>query len=247
MRAERILILGGTGEARALASKLVAAGFPVVTSLAGVTEHPLLPEGDVRRGGFGGVDGLVQYLGEQRIALVADATHPFAAQMSVQAHQACAIAGVPLFRLERPAWTPQDGDRWIAVSSIAEAAAAVPDGARVLLTIGRKEIAPFLAREEIGGIARMIEPPQLEVPARWAVLLERPPFTVESETALMQRHRITHLVTKNAGGPETKAKLSAARQLHLPVLIISRPVKPDVPRFATASDLVRAFTRLLSP
>ena len=247
MRAERVLILGGTGEARALASELAAAGFPVVTSLAGVTEHPLLPEGDVRRGGFGGVDGLVRYLREERIALVADATHPFAAQMSAQAHQACAIAGVPLLRLERAPWTMQAGDRWTALSSIAEAAAAVPDGARVLLTIGRKEIAPFLARGGIGGVARMIEPPQEDFPVGWTLLLERPPFTPESETALMQRHRITHLVTKNAGGPETEAKLFAARQLHLPVLIISRPVKPDVPRFATAGDLVRASTRLLSP
>lgn len=247
MRGERVLILGGTRDARQIAAALIADGFPVITSLAGVTENPVLPPGDVRRGGFGGVAGLAAYLGTERIALVVDATHPFAAQMSAQAHEACALKQVPLFRFERPAWMPAEGDRWAEVKNVAEAVRILPEGARALVTIGRKEIAPFFARAGISGIARMIEPPPGDAPARWAILLERPPFMPESEMALMTRHAITHLVTKNAGGGATEAKLVAARQLHIPVVMIARPVKPQAAGFAGEAALVAAIRRVLSP
>jgi precorrin-6A/cobalt-precorrin-6A reductase len=247
MPGERILILGGTQDARALASLLVAEGFSTVTSLAGVTEEPLLPEGDVRRGGFGGAEGLADYLRREDVAAVADATHPFAARISAHADQACRAAGLPLLRLERPAWQPTAADRWITAGSVAEAALLLPEGARVLLTIGRKEIQPFLAREDVSGIARMIEPPAAELPPRWRLLLARPPFTAASELRLMREHAITCLVTKNAGGSATEAKLQAARELGIPVIMVQRPAKPAVQTFLTAGELAAAASRLLSP
>jgi precorrin-6A/cobalt-precorrin-6A reductase len=247
MRGDRILILGGTGDARALASVLAAEGFSVITSLAGVTENPLLPEGEVRRGGFGGVSGLMDYLRGEDIAAVADATHPFAQRMSEHAEAACRETGLPLLRLERPAWKAEAGDRWTTVSSVAEAAASLPGRSRALVTIGRKEIAPFLAREDISGVARMIEPPGLPLPARWTLLLQRPPFTVEAERRLMGEHAITRLVTKNAGGTATEAKLVAARVLGIPVTMVQRPLKPAVQTFDTAEELAAAVRGLLSP
>lgn len=247
MPGERILILGGTRDARQIAAALLGDGYSVITSLAGVTENPVLPPGEVRRGGFGGVAGLAAYIGAEKISLVVDATHPFAAQMSAQAHEACLLTHVPLFRFERPAWVPGEGDRWSAVKSVDAAVNLLPSGARALVTIGRKEIGPFFARRDISGIARMIEPPPGEVPVGWEVLLERPPFTAESEAALMIRHGVTHLVTKNAGGDATEAKLVAARQLHIPVVMIARPVKPEATSFATEQALTEAVRRVLSP
>lgn len=247
MQARRILILGGTGEARALAALLAGEGHSVITSLAGVTENPLLPAGEVRRGGFGGVEGLVNFLRMEGIGVVVDATHPFAAQISANAHAACADAGLPLLRLERPAWQAGAGDHWTPVTSAAEAAATLPDGARVLLTIGRKDLAPFLARGGIGGVARMIEPPNCLLPAGWTLLLQRPPFAVAAEMQLMREHGVTWLVTKNAGGAETEAKLIAAQKLGLPVLMVQRPPKRGVQTFASVEEIAAPLRRLLSP
>jgi len=247
MRRERILILGGTGEARELAAVLIADGFSVITSLAGVTEHPVLPPGELRRGGFGGAEGLANYLRSEAVAAVADATHPFAARMSSNADAACRKTGLPLLRLERPAWQAEAGDRWTAADCVAEAAASLPLGSRALLTIGRKEIASFLAREDISGVVRMIEPPASPLPPRWTLLLERPPFSVAEERRLMQEHAITRLVTKNAGGTATHAKLMAARELGIAVTMVQRPRKPAVQTFDTARELSAAAKRLLSP
>jgi precorrin-6A/cobalt-precorrin-6A reductase len=247
MRAKRVLILGGTRDARALASALIAAGLSPVTSLAGVTEHPALPPGEVRRGGFGGADGLKAYLKQGSIAAVVDATHPFAARIAAQAYLVCQALAVPLLRLERPPWQPGEGDRWMAASSVAEAVTMLPDGARALVTIGRKEIGAFLARTDIAGVARMIEPPAAPIPPQWTLVLERPPFTVESERQLITGHTITHLVSKNAGGDDTAAKIEAARMLGLPVIMIARPVKPEVPTHHRESSLVQALRQMLLP
>ena len=247
MRRDRVLILGGTRDAREIANALVADGRNVVTSLAGVTEQPALPEGDVRVGGFGGANGLKSYLESERIAVVIDATHPFAARMSAQAFEACRDTAVLLLRFERTPWAAGEGDDWTSVASAVDAAAALPSGARVLLTTGRKDLDPFFARSDISGIARMIEAPPSDPPGNWRVLRERPPFTVEGEMALMDDNRVTHLVTKNAGGSATEAKLEAARRRGIPVLMIARPGKPEVPSFAAISNLMVVLEGVLSP
>lgn len=247
MRAERILILGGTGEARGLAQELIDEGFPVVTSLAGVTASPHLPIGDVRRGGFGGKTGLVKYISDENIRAIADATHPYAAQISRHAHAAAQATGIPYLRLERPPWLAEATDRWIDVASVADAMAALPSGARPFVTIGRKEIAPFFARADLEGVVRMIEAPGVAVPPGWALIQARPPFSLESEIRLIEQHRITHLVAKNSGGEATWAKLIAAREKHIPVVMVARPDKPVASSFATAETLALALRRMLSP
>jgi precorrin-6A/cobalt-precorrin-6A reductase len=247
MPLKRILILGGTRDARELAAGLLAEGFSVITSLAGVTGNPVLPEGEVRIGGFGGTEGLVRYLRDAGISTIMDATHPFAAQMSAHAADAAREADVPLLRLERPAWVEQPGDRWTSANSAAEATAVLPSGARALVTIGRKEIGAFFTRNDIAGVARMIEPPPSYVPASWRVMLERPPFTLEHERELIIHHHITHLVTKNAGGEDTAAKLQAARVLGIPVIMIERPHKPEAVSFPTAREMITAHRAMLLP
>lgn len=247
MPVDRILILGGTRDAREAAAALMARGHAVVTSLAGVTEQPLLPVGELRVGGFGGVDGMSKYLVADAISVVVDATHPFAARISQHAHDACLRTGVPLLRLERPAWQPTPEDDWTIVSSSEEAAMALPSGARVLLTTGRKDLAHFFNRADISGIARMIEAPPLDPPRNWRVLRDRPPFSVAGEATLMAGNGITHLVSKNAGGSATEAKLKAARNVGIRVILIARPAKPQVPGVASISDLVAAVEGVLSP
>ena len=247
MPVDRILILGGTRDAREAAAALTARGFAVVTSLAGVTEQPLLPAGELRVGGFGGVDGMSKYLVADAISVVVDATHPFAIRISQNAHDACLRTGVPLLRLERPAWQLAPEDAWTIVSSPEEAAMALPSGARVLLTTGRKDLAHFFNRADISGIARMIEAPPLDPPPSWRVLRERPPFSVAGEASLLAANGITHLVSKNAGGSATEAKLTAARDAGIPVILIARPPKPQVPAVAEVSDLVAAVEGVLSP
>lgn len=234
----RVLLLGGTAEARTVASLLVGQGIDVVTSLAGVTSSPVPPEGTVRTGGFGGVDGLVAYLAREHISLLADATHPYAAVMSAHAAEAAARAGISCVRLERPAWQPLAGERWCDVDSVSDAARQVPSGRRVLLSIGAKEAGLFLVRDDIGGVARMIEPPVEPATANWQILLERPPFTLERELDLMRRAGVDTLVTKNSGGGQVAAKLSAARQLGLDIWMVRRPPKPAVPAAPNATGLV---------
>ena len=241
MRNRRILILGGTSDARVLAAELIAAGYETVTSLAGVTEAPVMPAGELRRGGLGGEEGLYAYLEDGKFNALADATHSFAAQISRHGFNAAKRAGIPYLRLERESWVPVAGDRWLGVPDIAGAVAALPSQSRALLTIGRKQIAPFLERGDIAWVARMIEKPLLELPPNWHLILARPPFGIEDERNLMANHRITHLVTKNAGGAQTEAKLMAARELGLPVIMIARPAKPLAQTFATAAALVIAL------
>ena len=238
---KRILVLGGTSDARTLAAELIAAGYETVTSLAGVTEAPVMPKGEVRVGGFGGEEGLYAYLRDGNFAALADATHPFAAQISQHGFNAAKRAGLPYLRLEREQWQPAAGDHWIGVLNIPGAVAALPPDSRVMLTIGRKEIAPFLERGDISGVARMIEISPIPMPANWQVILARPPFSFKAESDLLTKHSITHLVTKNAGGAQTEAKLAAARALGLPVILIARPVKPKGQTFASAPALVTAL------
>jgi precorrin-6A/cobalt-precorrin-6A reductase len=222
----RILILGGTAEARDLAGLLCDAGYAPVTSLAGITRAPVAIRGETRQGGFGGPDGLARYLEEGGFRALIDATHPFAGVISHHATEAAQRCRLPLIRLERPAWVPEPGARWTEVPDNDAALQALPEGARVLLTIGRKEVMPFLARPDISGVARMIEPLGNTPGTGWQVLLARPPFDLDAELQLLGDHGVTHLVTKNSGGEETRAKLTAARIKGVQVVMIRRPPKP---------------------
>ena len=236
-----VLVLGGTSEARTLAAQLNdLPGLRVVSSLAGRVSNPVLPAGEVRVGGFGGVPGLAAYAGAQGIGAVVDATHPFAETISAHAVEACAQAGLPLLRLARPAWTPRDGDDWHDAGSLGEAAAMLPGlGTRVFLTTGRQGLASFAALDRLWFLIRCVDPPGGPLPANREVLLARGPYERESEHALMRRHGIDVLVTKNSGGPLTEGKLDAARDLGIPVIMISRPAATAAGSVTSVSDTVR--------
>ncbi|MFD7160747.1 cobalt-precorrin-6A reductase [Kribbella sp. NPDC059898] len=219
----RILLLGGTGEARELARLLVADGIEVISSLAGRTTSARLPEGEVRVGGFGGVDGLIAWLETNPVDVVVDATHPFATQMTANAAAATTQLGIPLLVLDRPSWT--SGDNWHWVDTAAAAAELLPRiGSRVFVTIGRQGLDAF-ASTGLWTLARCVDPPEPR-PAWCELLLARGPFSVTDELQLLMQHRIDVLVTKNSGGPATAAKLEAAQQLRLPVVVIRRPPLP---------------------
>ncbi|NEA28924.1 cobalt-precorrin-6A reductase [Actinomadura bangladeshensis] len=225
----RVLILGGTAEARALAARLAdrRAGVHVVSSLAGRVGDPRLPAGEVHIGGFGGADGLAAWLRGNRIDRLVDATHPFAERMSASAAHASRATGVPLLALRRPGWEVEDGDDWQRVRSLPEAAGALPDGARVFLTTGRRSIPVFAARTDAWFLARSVDPPEPPVPPNVEVLLARGPYTVDGERALIRDHRLDVLVTKDSGGSMTRAKLTAARDAGLLVVMVDRPPHPD--------------------
>lgn len=219
----KILILGGTSDARQLANRLVGRGHEVMTSLAGRTRDPMLPEGGLRIGGFGGVPGLTAYLHDAAIEHMIDATHPYAGQISRNAVAAAEAAGVPLLRVMRPAWQPTEGQDWVDVATVAEAARSLAPQAKVLLTTGHGGLADFIERRDCLFVVRLIEPPELALPPHAQMLLARPPYSLEEEIALMAGHRITHLVSKNSGGGQTIAKLEAAHRLGIQVIMIARP------------------------
>jgi precorrin-6A/cobalt-precorrin-6A reductase len=236
-----ILILSGTTEARRLAAEL-ATDTRVISSLAGRTDNPLPIAGEVRIGGFGGVDGLAAWLRAEHIEAVVDATHPFAATITAAAVRATEITGVPLLVLRRAPWQPRLGDDWRPVHSVDAAAELVPSlGERVFLTIGRQQLAPFAGLVP-WFLIRSVEPPQPPLPARHEVVLDRGPFTVDGELTLLREHRIDVLVTKNSGGDQ--AKLTAARELGLPVVIVERPPPPEAPTVASVPEAA-AWVRAL--
>jgi precorrin-6A/cobalt-precorrin-6A reductase len=226
--AHHILILGGTAEARALAAQLAAdPALRVTSSLAGRVAQPRLPAGEVRVGGFGGPEGLAHWLREHKADAVIDATHPFAGTISFNAAVAAAGVHVPLLALRRPGWVAGPGDTWHCVGSLPEAAALLPGlGERVFLTTGRTGLAAFAGLDGLWFLARSVDPPEPPLPPRTQVLLDRGPFRVEAETELLRRHRIDVLVTKDSGGPATAAKLTAARELRVPVVVVRRPPVP---------------------
>jgi precorrin-6A/cobalt-precorrin-6A reductase len=240
--ATTVLVLGGTSEARALAAELASRpGLRVISSLAGRVSNPALPAGEVRVGGFGGVAGLAAYARAENVGAVVDATHPFAETISAHAVEACAEAGLPLLRLARPAWTPRDGDDWHDAGSLGEAAAVLPGlGSRVFLTTGRQGLGAFAALDRLWFLIRCVDPPDGGLlPVNREVLLARGPYQREPERALMRRHRIDVLVTKNSGGPLTEGKLDAARDLGIPVVMISRPPAAPAESVTAVSDAAR--------
>jgi precorrin-6A/cobalt-precorrin-6A reductase len=233
-----VVVLGGTGEARALAAVLAERpGLRVVSTLAGRVTDPRLPAGEVRVGGFGGSEGLAGWLRQEHADAVVDATHPFAERISASAALAARLAGIPLLMLRRPGWTAGPGDRWRWVGSLAEAAGLLPaTGRRAFLTTGRQGLAAFA--EVRGGwfLVRCVDPPDPPLPAPMALVLARGPYTVDGELALLREHRIDVLVTKDSGGAATVAKLVAARTLGLEVIVVRRPPTPDVPAVATVGE-----------
>ncbi|WP_425472822.1 cobalt-precorrin-6A reductase [Tepidimonas thermarum] len=236
----RVLLLGGTTEASQLAQALAAAHVDAVFSYAGRTDTPVAQPLPTRIGGFGGVKGLSHYLRAERITHVIDATHPFATQMSLHAIQACAQLDLPLLALERPAWQAQPGDRWQHVPDLAAAVAALPaEPARVFLAIGRQNVQPFLDAGRHWFLLRLVDP-GFELPTtQGTVVLDRGPFTLANDLALMREHRITHVVAKNAGGVGARAKLDAARALGCPVILIDRPAIPHRPTVATVAQALQ--------
>jgi precorrin-6A/cobalt-precorrin-6A reductase len=235
-----VLVLGGTSEARALAGELaLRPELRVISSLAGRVSNPALPLGEVRMGGFGGADGLAAYAVAEGLEAVVDATHPFAETISAHAVDACARAGLPLLRLARPAWSSREGDDWHDAGSLGEAAAMLPEfGTRVFLTTGRQGLAVF-AEVDLWFLIRCVDPPDPPLPARSDVLLARGPYERDAERALMRGHGIDVLVTKNSGGPLTEGKLDAARDLGIPVVMVSRPAAAAAESVTTVSDAVR--------
>lgn len=233
-----ILVLGGTAEARTVAADLHERGVAVTSSLAGRVSRPRLPPGEVRIGGFGGPEALALWLREQGVSAVVDATHPFAERISASAASACATAGVPLLRLERPGWLERTGDRWTWVDDLDAAAAAIGalGAKRVLLTTGRQGLGAFAQVLDAWFLIRCVEPPDPPLPPEHEVLLNRGPYTLAGEGELIERHRIDLVVTKDSGGEHTAAKLDAARDRRLPVIVVRRPARaadietvPDVP------------------
>ncbi len=234
-----VLILGGTTEAYDLAAALVAHGVSrVVTSFAGRTKSPRLPAGEWRSGGFGGAEGLGEYLRAERFDAVIDATHPFAAAMAFNAAEACARENTALLRLEREAWRPGPGDRWIEIDTLDDAAAILRrEAKRVLMAVGRQELAPFVSLDDIWFLIRSVEAPE-PMPAfkQYELLLSRGPFDVAGERALLRDKRIDMIVCKNSGGTATQAKLIAARELGIPVAMKRRPPRPDLPVAYTIAE-----------
>jgi precorrin-6A/cobalt-precorrin-6A reductase len=224
----RVLILGGTGEAAALARAVAASGWAApVLSLAGLTEAAPVEGVVMRSGGFGGPEGLATYLRATSVAAVFDATHPFAARITEHAARACAAAGVPRFRLQRASWNPQPGDQWHAVDTLAEGLAWLrPRARRVFATLGRRALPELAAAEAFTFVVRGIVRPE-HVPANVIWISARPPFPVAAEVALFRQHEVQALFVQASGGEVTYAKIEAARALRLPVVMLTRPQPPE--------------------
>jgi len=239
-----VLVLGGTAEARRLAAELDGAGIAVVSSLAGRVKRPRLPVGEVRIGGFGGPEGLERWLRKQETPAVVDATHPFAEGIARTAAEGCALAATPLLRLQRPGWSSGPGDDWHWVDDLDAAAAAVAElGSRVFLTSGRQGLAAFAGNERAWFLIRCVDPPEVPLPHKHEILLDRGPYELEGELALIDSHEIDLLVTKDSGGELTAAKLAAARERGLPVVVVRRPPRPGVPTVATVAEAVAWVSR----
>jgi len=246
----RILILGGTAEARRLAEGLAAhAGLAVTLSLAGRTASPAAQAVPVRIGGFGGAEGLADYLAGERIEALIDATHPYAAAISANAAGAAGVAKIPLLALRRPPWVPVTGDRWIEVADAQGAVQMLASAPRrVFLALGRKELGPFAGAPQHYYLVRSVDPvdPPLAVPQA-AYITGRGPFSEADDRALIEQHRIDVIVAKNSGGTATYGKIAAARALGLSVIVLRRPVLPEVPAVATVREAIAWLDHALTP
>lgn len=229
-----LLILGGTTEARLLCEEVYALGIPATVSLAGVTTRPNVLRLPIRSGGFGGPEGLCDWLRAHHIKAVIDATHPFARQMPWNARQACEGVGIPRLRLMRPGFARSE--RWHTASDLSEALKPIPAGKRVLLTTGQNDLGGIGERADLPILLRTIEPVG-ELPDHVTAILIRPPLNWEAECAMLQDHRIDVLVAKDSGGV-TAPKLEAANALGVRVTLIERPPQPPGPCVTSVADAV---------
>jgi precorrin-6A/cobalt-precorrin-6A reductase len=238
---KRVLILGGTREAVAIATKIEEIpGVDAITSLAGRTQQPITLTTNYRTGGFGGATGLADYLRQERIDVLIDATHPFAAQIPFNAAQATSECNIPRLMLIRPAWEAMPGDNWIEVESNQGAAKVLPGLAeRIFLTIGRQELPNYAHLKNIWFLMRMIDPPEANLPVPpGKLLLQREPFSLEEERSLLQEYNIGAIVSKNSGGDATYPKIIAARELGLPVVMVQRPSIPKGDKVADVESVL---------
>jgi precorrin-6A/cobalt-precorrin-6A reductase len=239
-----LLLLAGTGDANRIAWGLADTNVKVIASLAGATRTPDPLPVPTRIGGFGGEDGFRSYLRDAVITAVLDATHPFAAQISDRTARICGELGLPYAQVSRPVWTPEDGDNWTAIAAPADAVNHIANGSTVFLATGRQTLAEYanLAGRRI--LVRVIDPPKAPLPFEGGeFIIGRPPFTQASEVALFRALGVTHLVSKNAGGQGGRAKLDAARELGLPVLLLDRP--KTAPQRPSSQQLVSVQDALL--
>ncbi len=239
---KRLLILGGTGDAAKLAAQaVILPQLEVISTLAGRTTFPAPVASAVRIGGFGGKTGLVVYLREMKIDLLIDATHPFAAQISENAARAANEVGIPWLMLIRPAWEKSPEDDWIEVDSIEGAVTAIPATAeRIFLTIGRQQLAPFARLQDRWFLMRSIDPPASDIilpPGK--LLLDRGPFSLTQERQLLQDYRIQAIVSKNSGGDATYAKVIAARELNIPIIMVQRSIPPEGDRIVDVLGAIK--------
>lgn len=236
----RALILGGTSDARLLAAAIADARIDAVYSYGGRTRAPADQPLPTRIGGFGGVSGLADTIRREGITHVIDATHPFAAEMSRHAIEACAETGTPLIALERAPWSKAPGDIWIDVTDIDAAVAALPEApANVLLAIGRQHIAPFASKPQHAYTLRFVDPPEAPLPFAADVIVSRGPFTLDGELGMLRRREIAWIVARNSGGDGARAKIDAARILGLPVVMISRPQLPERLRVESVTEVMQ--------
>jgi precorrin-6A/cobalt-precorrin-6A reductase len=246
----RILILGGTTEARALAEQLARrSDLAVMLSLAGRTANPVVQPVPVRSGGFGGAEGLADYLGREHIDALIDATHPYAAIMAANAAQAAPLAGVPLLALRRPPWSEVTGDRWTEVADASAAMRKLGEAPRrVFLALGRNDIAPFVQAPQHHYLVRSVDPvePPLRVPHA-SYVLGRGPFSQADDLALLAAHGIETVVCKNSGGEATYGKIAAARSLGLDVIMLRRPALPAVEAVETIADALAWIDHVGAP
>ena len=223
-----------------LAAEIARAGIDAVYSYGGRTRAPADQPLPTRIGGFGGVSGLADYIRRERITHVIDATHPFAAEMSRHAVEACAETGTPLIALERAPWTRAPGDNWIEVADVTAAVAALPDSpAKVFLAIGRQHIAPFATKPQHVYTLRFVDPPEAPLPFTADVIVSRGPFTFDGELEMMRTRGIAWIVARNSGGDGARAKIDAARMLGLPVIMIARPKLPERLRVESVAEIMQ--------
>ena len=251
---KKILILGGTGDAVKLAAQLAnISTIEVISSLAGRTKKPSALVGQVRIGGFGGAEGLAKYLQENAIDILIDATHPCAGQITVNGAIASQLVNIPHLMLVRPQWERVSGDDWIEVETIEAAAIAIPELVRrVFITSGRQQLEPFLERlrlypdlyPEMWYLIRSIDPPDLELPNS-KLLLDRGPFNLEQERQLLREYQIEAIVSKNSGGEATYAKVVAARELGIPIIMVQRPAMPEGEKVTSIAEAI-AWVKLHS-